>query len=136
MLGHSRSTNERVIRSNTFPCPTEVFQKAPRFAQIVEHLLRQVAMGPGYDRRQPGAGKRRQNSITSELTRAIADSSSACATTASIHAPICFISASPMPREVTAGVPSRTPLGLNGLRGSYGTVFELQMIPARSSACA
>ena len=41
-----------------------------------------------------------------------------------------------MPRDVTAGVPRRIPLGLKGLRGSYGTVLELQMIPARSRACA
>ena len=34
---------------------------------------------------------------------------------------ICFISASPMPRLVTAGVPRRMPDGSNGLRGSNGT---------------
>ena len=51
-------------------------------------------------------------------SRTIADSSSTCATTSSIQAPTCFILASPMQREVTAGVPICTSLGLKGLRGS------------------
>jgi hypothetical protein len=38
--------------------------------------------------------------------------------TRSIQAPICFISDGPMPRLVTAGVPSRMPEGSNGLRVS------------------
>ena len=35
-----------------------------------------------------------------------------------IHTAIWRICVSPIPRDVTAGVPSRIPLGLNGLRGS------------------
>ena len=38
-----------------------------------------------------------------------------------------------MPREVTAGVPMRTPLVTNGERGSNGTVFLLTVMRARSS---
>jgi hypothetical protein len=41
----------------------------------------------------------------------------------SIQAAICRISASPMPRLVTAGVPKRMPDGSKGLRGSKGTVL-------------
>ena len=41
----------------------------------------------------------------------------------SIHAAICAISGSRMPRDVTDGVPRRRPDGSNGLRGSNGTVL-------------
>ena len=47
---------------------------------------------------------------------------------------ISFISASPIPREVTAGVPTRTPLVTIGLFVSNGTVFLFTVIQARSSA--
>jgi hypothetical protein len=43
--------------------------------------------------------------------------------TASIHAAIWPISATPMPRLVMAGVPRRMPDGSNGLRGSNGTLL-------------
>ena len=38
-----------------------------------------------------------------------------------------------MPWVVTDGVPMRTPLVTNGLRGSSGTVFLLSVMPASSS---
>ena len=44
------------------------------------------------------------------------------------------ISASFMPRVVTAGVPSRMPLAWNGERVSNGMVFLLTVMPASSSA--
>ena len=47
---------------------------------------------------------------------------------------ISTISASPMPREVTAGVPIWIPLVLKGLRSSPGTVFLFRVICALSSA--
>ncbi len=43
------------------------------------------------------------------------------------------ISSSKKPLVVTAGVPRRIPLGLNGGSGSSGTTFALTVIPARSS---
>ena len=47
---------------------------------------------------------------------------------------ISFISASFMPREVTAGVPTRIPLAWKGLRVSSGTVFLLVVMWAASRA--
>jgi len=49
--------------------------------------------------------------------------------------PISPISASFMPRVVTAGVPSRTPDVTVGLRGSKGTMFLFAVMPACSSTC-
>ena len=46
---------------------------------------------------------------------------------------ISGISAGVIPWVVTDGVPIRTPLVTNGLRGSSGTVFLLRVIPAESS---
>ncbi len=47
------------------------------------------------------------------------------------------ISASFIPCVVTDGVPMRTPLVTNGLRGSSGMVFLFSVMPASSSvACA
>ena len=43
------------------------------------------------------------------------------------------ISLSPMPRVVSAGVPSRMPLVTNGDWGSSGMVFLFTVIPARPS---
>ena len=47
---------------------------------------------------------------------------------------ISRISASFMPREVTAGVPTRMPLAWKGLRVSSGTVFLLVVMCAASRA--
>ena len=63
----------------------------------------------------PGAGKRWHISATSPAIRFSAASSPACAIASSIHLPICFISGSPIPRDVTAGVPRRNPAGAEGL---------------------
>ena len=49
---------------------------------------------------------------------------------------ICFISASFMPRVVTAGVPRRMPLAWNGERVSNGIVFLFTVMPASSSHSA
>ncbi len=50
------------------------------------------------------------------------------------HSAMRFISASPKPRVVTAGVPTRTPDVTKGLSGSKGMVFLFTVMPARSSA--
>ena len=65
-----------------------------------------------------------------------AASSSRFSTTAFIQSPKRFISSAPIPRLVRAGVPIRIPLGSNGLRGSNGTLFALQTMPAASKARA
>jgi hypothetical protein len=54
--------------------------------------------------------------------------------TLAIHVPISRISASFIPREVTAGVPMRSPLVTNGLLVSFGMVFLLTVIAAFPSA--
>src|ERR1017187_6243165 len=82
-------------------------------------ILEKILMG-SYGRRMPGAGNRLVTSSTSAKTLAVV-SSSGLPTTRSIHSAISFISASPMPRLVTDGVPRRMPDGSNGLRVSYGT---------------
>ena len=66
----------------------------------------------------PGAGNFRVSSRTSPATAATTPSSLGLATTRSIQAAICAISASPMPRLVTDGDPRRIPEGSNGLRVS------------------
>ena len=53
-----------------------------------------------------------------------------------IHLAICLISASFIPRVVSAGVPMRTPDGSSGLRGSNGIMFLFTVIPAASRACS
>src|SRR5258706_50105 len=56
---------------------------------------------------------------------------------AAIQPPTSFISGSFIPRVVTAGVPRRIPLGLNGVFTSKGMVLRLVVTPASSSAvCA
>ncbi len=45
-------------------------------------------------------------------------------------------SSSLKPRVVAAGVPRRIPLVTNGLAGSKGMVFLLQVIPTASSRCS
>ena len=47
-----------------------------------------------------------------------------------------FISSTPMPRVVTAGVPRRTPLVTKGLRFSPGTVFLLAVMWTSSRLCS
>ena len=69
----------------------------------------------------PGAGNPAHSSLTSPAMRALRVASAWFVTTSSIHAAIRLISASFIPRLVTAGVPSRTPDGSNGFRGSNGT---------------
>src|SRR5699024_2001274 len=49
---------------------------------------------------------------------------------------ITRISSGPMPRVVTAGVPSRTPLVTKGLRFSPGTVFLLAVMCTSSRLCS
>ena len=49
---------------------------------------------------------------------------------------ISFISSSLNPREVTAGVPRRTPDVTNGFSVSYGIVFLFTVIPTSSSTCS
>src|SRR4029453_5614199 len=73
--------------------------------------------------RIPGAGNFEHSSRTSPATFSWSPASAGALTTRSIHAAICFISGSFMPRLVTLGVPSRIPDGSNGLRGSNGTVL-------------
>ncbi len=51
----------------------------------------------------------------------------------SIQPPIVCISATPMPRVVKAGVPTRIPDGSIGLRSSNGIMFLFTVIPHRSS---
>ena len=58
------------------------------------------------------------------------------ASTSVIHLAICRISASFMPRVVSAGVPMRMPDGSSGLRGSNGIMFLLTVMPAASRACS
>jgi len=53
---------------------------------------------------------------------------------ACIQLAIRSISCSPIPRVVAAGVPIRIPEGSSGVRGSNGTVLQLVVIRARSSA--
>ncbi len=54
--------------------------------------------------------------------------------TSLIMSAIAAISGSFIPRVVTAGEPSRTPLAWNGERVSNGIVFLFTVMPASSSA--
>src|SRR4051812_29587118 len=77
-------------------------------------------------------GKDEVSSPTSCRTRARVDSS--CRVSArSISSATRSISPRPMPRVVSAGVPSRMPLVTNGDWGSSGMVFLFTVIPAWSS---
>src|SRR5262245_1133195 len=73
----------------------------------------------------PGIGKPRLNWRTSPAIASSRSSSLflAASIASSIQAAILAMSATAIPRVVTAGVPSRIPAGANGLRGSYGTVL-------------
>ena len=62
------------------------------------------------------------------LTSSSAFALSPSRTAALIASAIISISASSAPLEVTAGVPSLTPLVTNGDFGSFGTVFLLAVI--------
>ena len=55
---------------------------------------------------------------------AVQGSSSAASIAGAIHSAICGMCSSVSPRVVIPGVPSRIPGGLQGLRGSYGTVLK------------
>ena len=66
----------------------------------------------------PGTGNDRQNSAISCLTRPSTAVSSGARSTSRIQLPTVFISASFIPRVVSAAVPIRIPLGSRGLRGS------------------
>ncbi len=54
----------------------------------------------------------------------------------SIQPPIVRISSVPMPRVVSAGVPTRMPDGSIGLRSSNGIIFLLTVMPHRSSVAS
>src|SRR5579859_4237159 len=64
--------------------------------------------------RMPGAGNLAHMSFTSAAIAASPASSAGALVTRSIHAAMRCISAGPMPRLVTDGVPMRTPGGSNG----------------------
>ena len=83
-----------------------------------------------------GSGKRAVRVWTSFRTRTMTASSATWRTTSAIHPAIRCISASPMPRVVTAGVPTRMPDVTNGLFVLNGIAFLLTVIAARSSAVA
>src|SRR3989344_2154243 len=76
-------------------------------------------------------GKFLQNSLISFLING-ADSGSEM--TSAIHRAIFLISLSFMPLVVIAGVPNRTPDGLNGEFGSNGMVLRFATIPADSKS--
>ena len=65
--------------------------------------------GQSTPRGSPGTGKRATSSRTSARIRSWAASSSRSRIASTIQAPICAISAGPMPRVVVAGVPTRIP---------------------------
>ena len=77
--------------------------------------------GSATRRAGPGAGNFAHSSRTSPAIVACSAASAGAATARAIHAAICFISGAPIPRDVTDAVPSRMPLGSNGLRLSNGT---------------
>src|SRR5438876_1045405 len=107
-----------------------------------EHGVQHEAHLDGRGRRQlgtrsgviPGTGKRRVRSRTSAATSFATVSSPFACRIRPMSAPIRSISASRMPRVVTAGVPMRMPDAIAGLFGSYGIVFLFTVIPTASSA--
>src|SRR5207249_4334075 len=82
----------------------------------------------------PGTGKRRVRSRTSAATSFATVSSPFACRIRPMSAPMRSISASFIPRVVTAGVPMRMPDAIPGFWGSYGMVFLFTVIPTASSA--
>jgi very-short-patch-repair endonuclease len=76
------------------------------------------------------AGKVAQSAAISSRIAARASGDSWSWSARAMNDAICAICGSSMPCVVTAGVPRRSPLVTNGLRGSLGTVFLFVVMPA------
>src|SRR5260370_23332328 len=80
-----------------------------------------------------GSGNFRHSSSARSCTESRAAGSSIRSTRSARQSAIVTISGSRMPRVVTSGVPTRTPLGLNFDASSYGIEFRFSVMPTVSA---
>src|SRR5262249_10243712 len=107
-------------------------QLAPGLPEIDEEEQRRGDRSGGQPARHT-SGNAAQSSATVRRVSARAAASSPASRARAIAPPLVSISAGPMPRVVTAGVPMRIPEATIGGRVSNGIVFLLTVIPTDSS---